>query len=271
MRPRTSNRFFCLLALVVMSGPAYAGGGSSVFMEDLTWMEVKARIQGGATTAIIPTGGTEQSGPQLVTGKHNIIARFEAGEIAKRLGNALVAPVIPYTPSGRIEPAEGHMLFAGTISLSERTFALVLEDTARSLKQHGFRVICFIGDHSGAQATQAMVAEKLNDEWSIQGVKVVNVSDYYGHNGHEEWSEQMGIKTPNPAAHAGLIETSELMTIDAPGVRDTMRGNYSERDYRSTGAMGDSTQASVNYGRRFLSLKVEAAVNQIQNATYGTQ
>src|SRR5690349_13091399 len=119
--------WFCPLA-------AYAGGANSVYMEDMTWMEIKSRLQGGATTVIVPIGGVEQNGPQMVTGKHNIIVRFTAGEIAKQLGNAMVATVIPYAPDGRIDPPEGHMQFAGTISLSDATLAAVLEDVAASLK-----------------------------------------------------------------------------------------------------------------------------------------
>src|SRR5689334_14916028 len=77
--------------------PAHAAP-QSVFIEDLTWMEVRDRIAAGATTAIVPTGGTEQNGPQIVTGKHNVIVRYTSGEIARKLGNALVAPVIAYVP-----------------------------------------------------------------------------------------------------------------------------------------------------------------------------
>ena len=67
---------------------------NSVFLEDLTWVEVRNAIAAGKTTAIIPTGGTEQNGPHMVIGKHNYLVRYKAGEIAKRLGNAIVAPVM---------------------------------------------------------------------------------------------------------------------------------------------------------------------------------
>ncbi|MBV6644784.1 MAG: hypothetical protein KI790_05015, partial [Cyclobacteriaceae bacterium] len=60
-----------------------------VFMEDLTWMEVRDAMKSGKTTAIIATGGLEMNGPYLVTGKHNIVCRVLSERLARALGNAL--------------------------------------------------------------------------------------------------------------------------------------------------------------------------------------
>src|SRR4029077_11664598 len=62
----------------------------SVFIEDLTWMEVRDALHAGKDTVIVATGGVEQNGPYLVTGKHNIILRATTEAIARKLGNALV-------------------------------------------------------------------------------------------------------------------------------------------------------------------------------------
>jgi len=201
----------------------------------------------------------------MVTGKHDIVARYAAGEIAKKLGNTLVTPVVPFVPEGRINPPEGHMQFPGTLSLSGQTFAAVLEDIARSLKQHGFKRICFIGDAGGAQPIQKQVADKLSEEWKSRGVRVIQVSDYYFRNGQEAWTESMGIKVKSPTVHGGHTETSELMALDPAGVRDNLLAARSERDYKTSGAMGDSTQASATYGKKYVSLKIGAAVKQIEH------
>lgn len=124
----------------------------SVFLEDLTWMEVRDAIAAGKTTVIIPTGGTEQNGPHMALGKHNYLVKYKAGEIARRLGNALVAPVVAYVPEGDINPPTGHMRFAGTITLPQEVFSKVLEYAARSFKQHGFLDIALVGDSGGNQA-----------------------------------------------------------------------------------------------------------------------
>jgi creatinine amidohydrolase/Fe(II)-dependent formamide hydrolase-like protein len=111
------------------------------------------------------------------------------------------------------------------------------------------------------------VANKLNEEWRSDGVKVINVANYYSKNGNQEWSETLPVKVNHPEAHAGHIDTSELMAVEGSGVRDNLRANRTERDYKTTGASGDSSVASENYGRKYLSLKVEAAIKQIQNAS----
>ncbi|MFW0777318.1 MAG: creatininase family protein [Rickettsiales bacterium] len=259
--------FFAVFSLLMLPLPAHA---SSVFMEDMTWMEIRDRLAAGATIAIVPTGGTEQNGPQMITGKHNYIARYTAGEIAKRLKNAMVAPVVAYVPEGRITPPEGHMQFAGTFSVAPEVFALVLEDIAASLKQHGFRTICFVGEHGGNQEIQRQVAGKLNAKWSSSGVRVVHVADYYNdNNGQKQWAQSIGVKVMNPEAHAGFFDTSELLAVRPSGVDSSKFGVRTERHFQSTGSMGDSTRASAQYGHRLLSLKVEAAVAQIQKASSG--
>ncbi|MBY0407003.1 MAG: creatininase family protein, partial [Rickettsiales bacterium] len=171
-----------LAAFLLMSTPAFAEDGAltgSVFLEDLTWPEVAARLTTGTTTILIPTGGTEQNGPHIALGKHNWIVRQAAGEMAAQLGNALVAPVMAYVPEGSISPAQGHMLFPGTISVSATTFAAVLEDAARSFKQHGFHTIVFVGDSGGQQDAQKALAARLSKEWKDEGVVVANASAYY--------------------------------------------------------------------------------------------
>lgn len=258
------------LILFLTLTPAQAAPGS-VYMEDMNWMEIRDRVKGGATVAIIPTGGTEQNGPHMVLGKHNYIVRYTAGEIAKKLGNALVSPVVPFVPQGRISPPEGHMQFAGTVSLTQATYEALLEDIAASLKQHGFKLICFIGDHGGNQEGQRNVAARLSKEWHSDGVRVVHVSKYYNDNGQERWVESMGIKVKNPAAHAGFMDTSELMAIHALGVNEAQRGMRGDNDYRATGASGDSTLSTANYGRKLLSIKIDSAVEQIQNVAAAPQ
>lgn len=254
------------IGILLIAFPARAYDVTQVYMEDMTWMEIRDRLQGGVTTAIVPTGGTEQNGPHMVTGKHNIIVRYTAGEIAKRLQNAVVAPVIAYVPEGRIDPPEGHMQFPGTISVSDGTFALLLQDAAASLKQNGFKLICFLGDSGGNQAVQKEVAARLSAMWQSSGVRVLHVSDYYDNSGQRQWVESIGLKARDPGAHAGLQDTSELMAIHMQGVRDALRAARTERDYRTTGASGDSSLASANYGRQFLEIKIQAAVNQISHA-----
>jgi creatinine amidohydrolase/Fe(II)-dependent formamide hydrolase-like protein len=99
----------------------HSGGAQSVYIEDLTWPEVKAAIAAGQTTAIIYAGSTEQNGPHMALGKHNFVAHYAAGEIAKKLGNALVYRTMPFAPTGSRERRTGHMRFAGSVSIDTET------------------------------------------------------------------------------------------------------------------------------------------------------
>jgi creatinine amidohydrolase/Fe(II)-dependent formamide hydrolase-like protein len=173
-----------------------------------------------------------------------------------------------YVPEGRINPPEGHMQFPGTMSVREDTSISLLEDAVASLKQHGFRKIYFIGDHGGTQMLQAQVAQNLSSRWDSHGVDVIHISDYYSGNGQEQWLESVGVKTRNLGAHAGIMDTSELLAIDANGVRTNLLAAHTEDDFRETGASGSSTEASATYGRRLLSLKIEAAVKRIKSVSW---
>lgn len=239
-----------------------------IYMEDMTWMEIRDRMQAGATAVILPVGGIEQNGPHMVTGKHNYIVRYTAGEIARRMGGMLVAPTITYVPEGRINPPEGHMKFPGTMSVSDETFKALLTDALSSLKQHGFTHIYIIGDHGGSQQPQQQVADDLAGDWASSGVVVTNLSDYYGKNGQEDYAEKIGARSPNPGGHAAMIDTSEMMAIHTSGVRDNLRGHHTESDFDKMGTDGDSSQASADHGRALLGMKIEAAIQQIKRGGY---
>jgi creatinine amidohydrolase/Fe(II)-dependent formamide hydrolase-like protein len=248
------------------SRPLTAPLPEGVYMEEMTWVEVRELIRSGATTIIVPTGGVEQGGPHLVIGKHNYIVRHTAGRIAAALGNTLVAPVMVYVPEGDIESREGHMAFAGTLSLPEPVFAAVLENTARSLRVHGFKVIAFIGDSGGNQAAQAAVADKLNAEWAGSGVRVIHVGDYYtpSINGQLAWLRDQGEADSAIGSHAGIRDTSELMAIYPQGVRSDRLAWGGGFFKDPTGVVGDPTKASAERGDVMLQLKIDAALRQIR-------
>ncbi len=257
-------RILCLFFAIFCLFTANSALAGTVMMEGMTWQEITAAIKAGDTTVIVPTGGTEQNGPHIVLGKHNFILQRTAPEIARRLGHTLVAPIMAYVPEGDIHPPTGHMRFPGTLSLKPDTFAAVLEDTARSLKEHGFKLICFVGEHGASQPVQAKVAAKLSAEWKMEGVKVVHISDYYdSHNGQVEWIKTEAPKEENIEAHGGLADTSEMLAAHPEGVRSSLRGAFTPEDFNKFGADGSSVNASAAYGKKFLELKIDAAVKQI--------
>src|SRR2546425_7111049 len=174
--------------------PRPIAGVDSIWMEDLTWMDIRDAVKGGKDTVIIATGGMEPNGPYLASGKHNFVLHANCEAIARKMGTALCAPIIKLVPEGDIDPPTIHMKSPGTISMREETFRLVLEDTARSLrKSTGFKNIIFIGDSGGNQAGMKAVAEKLNAEW--RDTAVAFIPEYYTYSEVAKYMETQGIKT----------------------------------------------------------------------------
>lgn len=256
-------RGVCTVLLVGL-GCIPAIAQESVFLEELTWTEVRDAIRAGKTTVIIPTGGTEQNGPHMVLGKHNFIVKFAAGEIAKRLGTALVAPVLAYVPEGAIDPPAGHMRFPGTITLPAEHFATVVEFAARSLKAHGFADVVLIGDSGGNQPPLKAVASALNKEWAATQVRVHHLDAYYDYQEGEfiSWLRSQGESQEDIGTHVGIPDTSQLLAIFPAGVRLDKRVPGRAGD--GTGVVGNPTRASVEYGKKGLELKIDAAVRQFQ-------
>ena len=151
---------------------------TTVWVEEMTWMDVRDALAAGKTTVLIPTGGMEPNGPWLATGKHNYVLHTNCEAIARRLGDALCAPIIPFVPEGDIEPPSGHMRSPGTISTRQETFEAVLTDVAHSFRMHGFEKIIFFGDSGGNQGGQRAVADRLTERWGGNPV-VAHVQEYY--------------------------------------------------------------------------------------------
>jgi creatinine amidohydrolase len=192
---------------------------SSVWMEEMTWMDVRDALKAGKTTAIIPTGGMEPNGPWLVTGKHNYVLHANCEAIARKMGNALCAPIVKYVPEGDYNTKSGHMASPGTITMREDTYRAVLEDIARSLKAHGFKQIFFIGDSGGNQAGQRAIAEKLNAEWSANPL-VAHIQQYYDYGSVARHMETKGIKEgTSDNMHDDPIITLNMFIDDPNSVR----------------------------------------------------
>lgn len=254
--------YLAVAFLLVLACPVQA---DEVELENLTSPEVAALLAAGTDTIIVPTGGTEQNGPHLILGKHNLVVRYTASEIARRLGRTLVAPVIAYVPEGEIDPPAGHMRYPGTLSLPEPLFAGLLEATARSFIAGGFRTVLFIGDSGGNQAAQDDVATRLDAEFAQRGVHVFAIGDYYAANGQQAWLEAQEESAADIGPHAGIRETSELLAIAPDGVR--MDQLAPGTDWAGQGASGRPDRASAARGMALLELKIQAAISQIQRLT----
>jgi creatinine amidohydrolase len=244
----------------------------SVWIEELTWMEVRDAIRDGKTTAIIPTGGIEQNGPYTATGKHNFVLQATSEAIARRLGNALIAPIVKFVPEGRIDPPSGHMQYPGTISLREETFVALLTDIASSLKQHGFREIVLIGDSGGNTRGMQTVADTLNGQWKGNGVRVHHIAEYYE---SDMWSfdylKEIGIKQMpdvKSASRAGIHDDyhyeSIIATVDPRHIR--VKERQAKGLFSINGVDMNPPEKTIENGKKLVEYRARLTVEAIEKA-----
>jgi creatinine amidohydrolase len=238
----------------------------TVWLEEMTWIDVRDALKAGKTTIIVPTGGIEPNGPWLVLGKHNYVLRTNCDAIARKLGNALCAPIVELVPEGSIEPKRGHMTSPGTISLREETFQAVLTDVAHSLKMHGFESIIFIGDSGGNQPGQKAVAEKLNTQWNGAPV-VAHIPEYYTGTGTGRLLNELGVTQdgqPEDGLHDGPGITLNMMLTDPNSVRWEQRVKAGKATINGV-SIADKAK-SLEIARKIVDLRATNTVAAIRKA-----
>lgn len=236
----------------------------SVHIEDLTWMEIRDAQASGKTAAILYAGGTEQNGPHMSLAKHNLIARHVAGVIAERMGNALVYPVMPYSPAGDAAEKTGHMRFPGTVTLSSEVFLGVMRQVAQSAVAAGFKQVYLMGDHGGGQAELRLAAEGLDADARRKGARVfyVDIATQPG----QQINAYLKERKVAPGGHAGVGETAQVVALDTGG-RHIRRDRYAAAaagPEPAAGMMADVSPATAEMGKVFLDYKVTSALEQIK-------
>lgn len=235
----------------------------SVWIEQLTWMEIRDGIKSGKTTVIIPTGGVEQNGPYLVTGKHNVILSATAEAVARKLGDALVAPIVPFVPEGAIEPPADAMLYPGTISVEASTYTALLRDIARSLKAHGFKRIVFIGDSGGNQAGMKEVAEELNKRWGGSEMRALFIPEYYDWPARQQWLAKRGYREVDEGLHDELSATAMMLSVDPHSIR--MKERVAAGKFTTNGVALAPTAKTVRLGRALIDHIAEVTAQAIRS------
>ena len=241
-----------------------------IYLESMTSPEVRDAVIAGMTTIIIPIGGTEQNGPHMTLGKHNVRVHALAGKIAAELGKTLVAPVLAYVPEGSILPPAAHMKFAGTISISDETFRALLDSAARSFAQHGFSNIVFIGDHGSYQSQLAVVANTLNTRWKNAPHRAHFIADYYRTSvaPFAQILRGKGLTDSQIGLHAGTADTSLMLAVDPSQVRADRIKDAAEATHggSANGVSGDPRSATAALGQLGVDAIVAASVAEIRKA-----
>jgi creatinine amidohydrolase len=268
MPKRTACAGIVLAGLMTLS--AFSAAAASLQLDDLTWTEVRDGVRAGTTTVIIPVGGTEQNGPHMALGKHNVRAGALSARIAAQLGHTLVAPVLAYVPEGRISPPAGHMRFPGTISVPEDAFVSVLAGAARSLKQHGFLDIVLVGDSGNYQEQLKNLAQRLNREWAPGPARAHYIAAYYeaATTDFTQALRARGVEGQPGGTHAGVADTSLMMAIDASRVRAD-RLKAADAASPALGLGGDPGASSAALGQVGVQLVIDKTTAAIRQAIAG--
>lgn len=264
-----SSGFLSTHALAQQIEPIWdeaVGGADTVFLEEMTAGEIAAAIRDGFTSVIVATGGLEQNGPNVATGKHNYVLRVTADAIARKHGQMLVSSIVQFVPEGNINPPTGHMNFPGTISLRPETFEALLTDICSSLRQHNFQNIFLIGDSGGNQDGMQNVATALNTEWIDDSARVYYIPEYYS---EDIWSydflKQLGyIQLPDEATafrnriHTDLHYESIMAVLEPQLVRAQTR--FRNGAYEVHGVEMESESELIELGKKLTEYRAEITV-----------
>ncbi len=273
MKHREWLSLMCSLMLVAGSARADEPRAQRdlVEFEKMTWVEVKSALAAGKTTALIYTGGVEQRGPQDATGGHNLMAHATVEAIARKLGNAIFLPVLPYTPND-VEA------IPGTIGITNELLAAILERITEQAILNGFRNVILMGDHGGGQPqVYEELAKKLDARYGPSGARVFYCDQVYkaANDAFDRYLTQHGYPL---SLHGGIPDTSEMMYLDkdntwvrrdlvSSAVGDPVVDGMAQIGPQSpqNGILGDARRSTAELGKRAFDMKVDYAVRQIRS------
>ena len=206
--------------LTMIATPALAQLGKPVSevveLELLTSSEVVEKQANGFTNVLIVNGGTEARGPHNILAGHTIMSRATAIDVARELGNTLVAPVMPIDV-GATGVSDGTRT-PGGITVSREIFKGLKLAEIESMVWNGFKNIFVMGDHGGGQQMMKEAAEEMNAKYASRGVHVYYVPDFYSKYQDDVQMYLYEHKLPI-GGHGAMMETSKMLYLEpSPGV-----------------------------------------------------
>ncbi len=224
---------------------------NSIIVETSTWPEVQQAIIKGMT-GIVPIGAScKEHGPHLPLNTDSVQANWLAEQSSLRFP-LIVWPVvnIGYYPA--------FVDYPGSWSISESTFTSCVLDIIESIAKHGSNQIVLL--NTGVSTIIPLETAITQTPFNAR-VTLINV-----YSGKHVLAVIKALEEQKQGGHADEIETSIMLAIDdalvhmdraQPGLENIKRGPLNlnkpmQDNYCPTGAMGDSTLATVEKGNEIL-------------------
>ena len=230
---------------------------TALYLDRMTWAEVKEEIRKGRDTVVVSFGSTEQHGRHLPLGTDAVLGDEIGWRLADRL-EAFLAPTV------RFGCSEHHLAFSGTISIGEETFGRIVVDVVASLSVHGFRRIVLLPTHGGNFKPLAEAVAKIEP---AEGVRILAFTDLGALVSTAfKSSRAFGVDAAKSGAHSGEWETSLMLTLRPDQVKmdwaaEGFVGDLSEimlkvfdgiQNLDQNGVLGDPRPATAEAGKKYL-------------------
>jgi creatinine amidohydrolase len=118
---------------------------STVWMNELSWVDYQARISRDLPPILLPVGALEQHGPHLPLGTDGLLSAAVAADAAARVGG-LVAPTLSYGYKSQPKCGGGQH-FCGTTSVDAATLIGSVRDAVREFGRHGVTKLVIVNGH----------------------------------------------------------------------------------------------------------------------------
>jgi creatinine amidohydrolase len=229
----------------------------TVWIADMTLLEIRDSLKAGKTTALVLVGGMEDNGPYVTVSQHNDVVRFMGEKIARELGNALCAPVVGMAP-GNPETSTS----PGSMVLSPDTYKNMLEDMGTSLKAEGFKNILFMVDHGGDQKGAVEAANTLAEKWKGSGVRAAYIAAYYDYDEVEKFEHDvLGVHEKSEGYHDDYYVAAISVAIDPNGARLPERIKAHKT---SINGIDLASPKAVEDGKKIIAFRADVTVKAIR-------
>ncbi len=248
---------------------------NSLWIEELTWMEIRDAIRDGNTTVLVLTGGVESNGPHLASGKHNYSNKLMGESVAQALGATLIAPLVTLEPGNPTGPVT---IGSTGPMVSQATYIAWLTDIGDSLRSMGFTQVYFLGDSGGNRRGMQAAADELNDRYGGVPTQFHHVPEFYNHDKVRQYiQETLGIpeemeyqaSSGSDGIHEELSITSVMSVIDPTSIRFDQRVEAGRASINGISLLPLSDTQSL--GRMVIDFRTRLTVEAIRTLRVGPE